>query len=152
MQITIADVDQDGRALPTGTTFALCGPVRAMGESDDSLNRLATKAGRAYLCTALLLCADVACSSPERLVIPKVDALCIAPTSLYHCSLFLGREYHPAIRCTSCVQYMRMPLKGSGDEAAYLSGSTVPHQSLCKYAEMPPTHDKLRADHCHLCQ
>ncbi|KAI0725171.1 40S ribosomal protein S21 [Fomitopsis betulina] len=45
VQITIADVDQDGRALPTGTTFALCGPVRAMGESDDSLNRLATKAG-----------------------------------------------------------------------------------------------------------
>ncbi|EPT06211.1 hypothetical protein FOMPIDRAFT_1027030 [Fomitopsis schrenkii] len=45
VQITIADVDQDGRALQTGTTFALCGPVRAMGESDDSLNRLATKAG-----------------------------------------------------------------------------------------------------------
>lgn len=53
MQITIADVDQDGRALQTGTTFALCGQVRAMGESDDSLNRLATKAGRAYLLNVL---------------------------------------------------------------------------------------------------
>ena len=55
MQITIADVDQDGRALQTGTTFALCGQVRAMGESDDSLNRLATKAGRAYFLTGLSL-------------------------------------------------------------------------------------------------
>lgn len=91
MQITIADVDQDGRALQTGTTFALCGPVRAMGESDDSLNRLATKAGRAYQCTALILCTDIACSPPECLVIPKVDALCIAPTSLYHCCLSRSR-------------------------------------------------------------
>ena len=46
VQISIADVDADGRALSTSTTFALCGQVRAMGESDDSLNRLATKAGR----------------------------------------------------------------------------------------------------------
>ncbi|EED79533.1 40S ribosomal protein S21 [Postia placenta Mad-698-R] len=45
VQISICDVDADGRALATSTTFALCGPVRAMGESDDSLNRLATKAG-----------------------------------------------------------------------------------------------------------
>ncbi|KAH9842568.1 40S ribosomal protein S21 [Rhodofomes roseus] len=45
VQLTICDVDQDGRALQTGTTFALCGQVRAMGEGDDSLNRLATKAG-----------------------------------------------------------------------------------------------------------
>ena len=47
VQISVADVDADGRALSTSTTFALCGQVRAMGESDDSLNRLATKAGRA---------------------------------------------------------------------------------------------------------
>ena len=40
------DVDADGKALPSTTTFALCGQVRAMGESDDSINRLATKAGR----------------------------------------------------------------------------------------------------------
>ena len=48
VQIVVADVDPNGRALPTSTSFALCGQVRAMGESDDSLNRLATKAGRAY--------------------------------------------------------------------------------------------------------
>ena len=48
VQISIVDVDADGRALPTSTTFALCGQVRADGESDDSLNRLATKAGREY--------------------------------------------------------------------------------------------------------
>lgn len=46
MQISIVDVDADGKALPTTTTFALCGMVRSMGESDDSMNRLATKAGR----------------------------------------------------------------------------------------------------------
>lgn len=45
VQIAVADVDSNGRALPTSTSFALCGQVRAMGESDDSLNRLATKAG-----------------------------------------------------------------------------------------------------------
>ena len=48
VQISIVDGDADGRALPTSTTFALCGQVRADGESDDSLNRLATKAGREY--------------------------------------------------------------------------------------------------------
>lgn len=46
VQISIVDVDADGKALPSTTTFALCGQVRAMGESDDSINRLATKAGR----------------------------------------------------------------------------------------------------------
>ncbi|KAJ3742166.1 ribosomal protein S21e-domain-containing protein [Lentinula detonsa] len=45
VQIAIADVDANGRALPTTTTFALCGQVRSQGESDDSINRLATKAG-----------------------------------------------------------------------------------------------------------
>ncbi|GJJ12151.1 hypothetical protein Clacol_006392 [Clathrus columnatus] len=45
VQINIVDVDADGKALPTSTTFALCGQVRAMAESDDSINRLATKAG-----------------------------------------------------------------------------------------------------------
>ena len=48
VQISIADVDANGRALNTSTTFALSGPVRAMGESDDSINRLAQKAGRAF--------------------------------------------------------------------------------------------------------
>lgn len=51
MQISIADVDANGRALSTSTTFALCGQVRSQGESDDSLNRLATKAGRACYIT-----------------------------------------------------------------------------------------------------
>jgi len=45
VQITIVDVDAEGKALSTGTTFAMSGDVRAMGESDDSVNRLATKAG-----------------------------------------------------------------------------------------------------------
>lgn len=46
MQVVIADVDANGRALSTSTSFALSGQVRAQGEGDDSLNRLATKAGR----------------------------------------------------------------------------------------------------------
>ena len=46
VQISIADVDANGRALGTSSTFALCGQVRSQGESDDSINRLATKAGR----------------------------------------------------------------------------------------------------------
>ncbi|KAF8078005.1 hypothetical protein FPV67DRAFT_1615190 [Lyophyllum atratum] len=45
VQISIADVDANGRALNTTTTFALCGQVRSQGESDDSINRLATKEG-----------------------------------------------------------------------------------------------------------
>ncbi|KAJ7044574.1 ribosomal protein S21e [Mycena alexandri] len=45
VQINIVDVDSNGRALNTSTTFALCGQVRSQGESDDSINRLATKAG-----------------------------------------------------------------------------------------------------------
>jgi hypothetical protein len=48
VQFTVADVDENGRALSTGTNFALSGQVRAQGESDDSINRLATKAGRAF--------------------------------------------------------------------------------------------------------
>ena len=47
IQIQIADVDPEtGVALKNGgTTIALCGQVRAMGEADDSINRIATKAG-----------------------------------------------------------------------------------------------------------
>jgi hypothetical protein len=48
VQICIVDVDANGRALNTSTTFALCGQVRSQGESDDSINRLATKAGREF--------------------------------------------------------------------------------------------------------
>jgi len=46
VQISIVDVDANGVALNTTTTFALCGQVRSQGEGDDSMNRLATKAGR----------------------------------------------------------------------------------------------------------
>ena len=49
IQISVADVDENGVAQSTSTSFAISGPVRAMGESDDSLNRLATKAGRESL-------------------------------------------------------------------------------------------------------
>jgi hypothetical protein len=49
VQISIVDVDANGKAVGTHTSFALCGQVRAMGESDDSLNRLATKAGCEYV-------------------------------------------------------------------------------------------------------
>ena len=49
IQISVADVDENGVAQGTSTSFAISGPVRAMGESDDSLNRLATKTGRESL-------------------------------------------------------------------------------------------------------
>lgn len=74
MQISIVDVDANGRALNTSTTFALCGQVRSQGESDDSINRLATKAGCKFLRT---LCGGVVAellwsSAPERMVVPKM--------------------------------------------------------------------------------
>jgi len=55
VQIVIADVDANGRGLPTSTSFALSGQVRAQGEGDDSLNRLATKAGRKLVLRAMKL-------------------------------------------------------------------------------------------------
>lgn len=51
IQLSVVDVDAEGKALSTTTTFAICGQVRANGESDDSINRLATKAG----CESLFL-------------------------------------------------------------------------------------------------
>lgn len=48
VQISIADVDANGVAQSTSTTFAISGPVRSNGESDDSINRLATQAGCEY--------------------------------------------------------------------------------------------------------
>jgi small subunit ribosomal protein S21e len=46
VQISIAKVGEDGRAIPgENQVYALCGFIRAMGESDDSLNRLAQKDG-----------------------------------------------------------------------------------------------------------
>jgi small subunit ribosomal protein S21e len=45
VQINVGDVDANGKYTGTFATYALSGFVRAMGESDDSLNRLATKDG-----------------------------------------------------------------------------------------------------------
>eukprot|EP00049_Salpingoeca_infusionum_P016958 m.351322 g.351322 ORF g.351322 m.351322 type:complete len:87 (+) comp16222_c0_seq1:385-645(+) len=46
IQIRVAGVDEDsGLATSETTSFAICGAVRAMGEADDSLNRLAEEAG-----------------------------------------------------------------------------------------------------------
>jgi hypothetical protein len=47
IQIQVADVDADGKAIKgQATTIAICGRIRAQGDSDDSINRIATKEGR----------------------------------------------------------------------------------------------------------
>jgi small subunit ribosomal protein S21e len=38
-------IDDSGRATGETTTYAFCGMVRGMGESDDALNRLAQNDG-----------------------------------------------------------------------------------------------------------
>ncbi|CAL8133063.1 unnamed protein product [Orchesella dallaii] len=44
IQINIADVDKTtGRMTETLRTYAICGDIRRMGESDDCINRLAKK-------------------------------------------------------------------------------------------------------------
>ncbi|EEQ86712.1 40S ribosomal protein S21 [Blastomyces dermatitidis] len=45
VQISIAKVDENGRYTGENQIYALCGFVRARGESDDSLNRLAQRDG-----------------------------------------------------------------------------------------------------------
>ncbi|GFZ45063.1 40S ribosomal protein S21 [Saitozyma sp. JCM 24511] len=46
IQIRVADVDADGKAIKDqATTIAICGRIRAQGDSDDSINRIATKEG-----------------------------------------------------------------------------------------------------------
>ncbi|XP_064382185.1 small ribosomal subunit protein eS21-like [Halichondria panicea] len=46
VQLNIADVDEKtGRVSGTFKTYAVSGFIRAMGESDDSLNRLGVKDG-----------------------------------------------------------------------------------------------------------
>ncbi|KAJ2712731.1 40S ribosomal protein S21 [Coemansia spiralis] len=45
IQINIADVNEKGVATGTSTTYAISGLVRSRAESDDSINRLATKGG-----------------------------------------------------------------------------------------------------------
>lgn len=85
IQISVADVDENGVAQRTSTSFAISGPVRAMGESDDSINRLATRAGCKYppfwsynfyvlmpfLLDFLVDFSDF--SAQKRLVVSKVD-------------------------------------------------------------------------------
>lgn len=51
VQITVAEVDEKtGRTTGETKKYALSGFVRAMGESDDALNRLCTKDG---MCSGL---------------------------------------------------------------------------------------------------
>ena len=45
VQINIAEVDVDGRMTTGFKTYAICGAIRRMGESDDCINRLAKKDG-----------------------------------------------------------------------------------------------------------
>ncbi|ORX48060.1 30S ribosomal protein S21e [Hesseltinella vesiculosa] len=45
IQLNISDVDAEGRALNTFSTYALCGFVRKEAEADDCLNRLASQDG-----------------------------------------------------------------------------------------------------------
>merc|ERR1712141_707778 len=46
IQLNIADVDEKTGSMTGSTkTYAICGTIRRMGESDDCLNRLAKKDG-----------------------------------------------------------------------------------------------------------
>ena len=46
IQINLAEVDEStGRMTGATKTYAICGAIRRMGESDDCINRLAKKDG-----------------------------------------------------------------------------------------------------------
>ncbi|XP_013403352.1 40S ribosomal protein S21-like [Lingula anatina] len=46
IQINLAEVDENtGRMTGSNRTYAICGQIRRMGESDDSIARLAKKDG-----------------------------------------------------------------------------------------------------------
>ena len=46
IQINLAEVDEStGRTTGAFKTYAICGAIRRMGESDDCINRLAKKDG-----------------------------------------------------------------------------------------------------------
>ena len=45
VQISVGKVDENGRYTGENNTYAMCGFIRARGESDDSLNRLAQRDG-----------------------------------------------------------------------------------------------------------
>lgn len=46
VQLSVAQVDANGKMTDGREFIALSGDVRAMGEADDSINRLATERGR----------------------------------------------------------------------------------------------------------
>lgn len=45
IQIEIADVDENGKAMKSSTTFCISGRVRRFGESDACMNRLMKEKG-----------------------------------------------------------------------------------------------------------
>merc|ERR1712126_561472 len=45
VQISVAEVDEEGRMTGRFKTYAFCGKVRAMGEADDSFTNLCVKDG-----------------------------------------------------------------------------------------------------------
>jgi small subunit ribosomal protein S21e len=45
VQLSVGKVDENGRYTGENQTYALCGFIRARGESDDSFNRLAQRDG-----------------------------------------------------------------------------------------------------------
>jgi hypothetical protein len=99
VQFTVIDVDENGRALSTGTNIALCGQVRAQGESDDSINRVATRAGRAFpqLTPFFPFTHELVYSAPQRLAVFQVIivALCTTPVALHEHFLSSLRRIAP---------------------------------------------------------
>merc|ERR1712187_107712 len=45
IQLNVAEVDENGRMTGSNVTYAICGNLRKMGESDDAINRLAKSHG-----------------------------------------------------------------------------------------------------------
>ena len=45
VQINVAEVDESGRITGSNVTYAICGDLRRMGESDDAINRLSKEHG-----------------------------------------------------------------------------------------------------------
>merc|ERR1711982_37163 len=45
IQLNVAEVDVNGRMTGSNVTYAICGNLRKMGESDDAINRLAKQDG-----------------------------------------------------------------------------------------------------------
>ena len=45
IQLNIAEVDENGRITGSNVTYAICGNLRKMGESDDAIIRLAEAHG-----------------------------------------------------------------------------------------------------------